>query len=51
MRSEQFGSWNRSYKVSKNYEFYADFKNPNLPEWRKHPEKLYKKWDLANFGL
>jgi hypothetical protein len=38
---EIFFSWNRSYRVSKNREFYADFKNANLSYWQNAPKKSW----------
>jgi hypothetical protein len=39
----------------KNREFYADFKNVNIPQWQMLPIKLkFKKgnnWDFVKFGI
>jgi hypothetical protein len=42
---------NRSYWVSQNQEFYADFKNVNIPLWQNAPKKVkIKKWTKLGLG-
>ncbi len=49
-----FGKCGYTYRagcrVSKNREFYANFKNANLPWWQNAPQKSYN-WKTKKMGL
>ncbi len=45
-----FFFWNRSYRVSKNQEFYADFKKQTCLSDKMPPKKVYIKKPFYNFA-